>query len=178
MRTIKFLVFSGLILVLTNCKNQTSSNVDRLILTNSMVKNADLIKLFKVIDPNVLHVWAKFDKPGGDKYQGSKIDTIYFPLFGDYMNQYKQYYIDPKTNITSYSGYFLFASFKFTINDFLTGLIVRTPSQYEESAITLWIYDSKKDRLVKSVELADGFGDENWYFNLVRSNSSKLCFEN
>jgi hypothetical protein len=159
MRVINLLIIVGLILGTISCSNKTNSQAAK------QIKNSDLFSLFRDIQAENLHVWAKSDKPNGDKFQGKMIDTVYFPLFGNFMDQFKQYYTDPKTKITKYSGYYLYACYKFIINDHLLGLLIREPSQYEESAIGLWIYDSKTDKLTKSVDLADGFGDENWYFN-------------
>jgi hypothetical protein len=172
MRRIILLMILGMILIFANCANNATSKTDKSIKiqepaksrTDKSIKNSDLLSLFKEIQFDTLHIWAKSKKADGDKFQGKMIDTIYFPLFGDYISQYKQYYTDPKTKIKKYSGYYLFASYKFSINDYLTGLIMREPSQYEESAIGLWIYNSKADELYKSVRLADAFGDENWYF--------------
>lgn len=159
MKRLILMTFSGLIFIMTSCTSNSNMQPSK------TKTNLDLLALFEDINGDNLHVWAKSDKTNGDKFQGKQIDTIYFPLFGNYMDSYKQYYTDPKTNITKYSGYYLFASYKFTIDNSFTGLILRVPSQYEESAIDLWIYDIKNDKLIKSVELADGFGDENWYFN-------------
>lgn len=132
---------------------------------SKVVTNTDLLKHFKDIEPTALHIWFKSSRTMSGKFQGAQLDILYFPLFGDYMNSSKQYYTDPKTGIKKYCGYYLFPSYKFIVNDHLTGLILRGPSQYDESRISLWLYDRRKDTLTESVELADGFGDENWYFN-------------
>ena len=158
-----FLLFCGtLFLTLSCCGIQSKAKT---ITTSKVVTKADLLKLFKEIKLTELHIWFKSTKRISGKFQGTQLDTLYFSLFGDYMNSSKQYYTDPKTGIKKYSGDYLFASYKFTINDLLIGLILRGPSQYEESRISLWLYDRKKDILTESVELADGFGDENWCFN-------------
>lgn len=43
--------------------------------------------------------------------------------------------------------------------------LLRTPSQYDASAITLWLYDSSERTWRGSFELADHFGDEGWSFD-------------
>ena len=158
MKTFISIAVSSLVILFTSCSSKTDTPV-------KIVSNADLLAMFEEIQPDNLHVWAKCDKPGGAKFQGKQLDTTYFPLFGSYMNGYKQYSTDPKTHITKYSGSYLYACYKFNIDDSFIGLIVRGPSQYEESAIDLWICDKRNNRLIKSIELADSFGDENWYFN-------------
>ena len=154
----------------TNCAKQTNSNKQYSKNAEEIEKKSitytDLLKLFKEISLNELHVWAVNDKSEGNKYNGNKIDTLFFPLFGEYMTPYKSYYRNPETQLIMYSGYDLFASYKFPINNHLTALILRVPSQYEESAISIWIYNSKLNCLTKSIVLADSFGDENWYFNM------------
>jgi len=166
MKKSSLILISGLILILTNCVSQNNPNKQSSKNNESaeIKSNTDLLKLFKEISLKELHVWAVSDKNGGNKYKGNIIDTLFFPLFGEYMTPYKMYNINPKTNITEYSGYNLFASYKFPINNYLTALILRVPSQYEESAVAIWIYNSKSDKLTQSIELADSFGDENWYF--------------
>jgi len=162
MKTAFLLLCGTLVLTLFYCGTQSKTKV---LTTSNVVTKSDLLKQFKEIEPTELHIWFKSSKTMSGKFQGTQLDTLYFPLFGDFMHPYKQYYTDPKTGIKKYCGYYLFASYKFTINDHLTGLILRGPSQYDESRISLWIYDRKKDILTESVGLADGFGDENWYFS-------------
>jgi hypothetical protein len=113
---------------------------------------SSFLELFKKTDINGLQVYSLCDKPNGKKFQGVEIDSAYYPLLGDYMKKQSNYLK-------------LFAVSKFIINDNFFGLILRVPSQYDESALDLWLYDSKNKRLFHSIELADGFGDENWYFN-------------
>lgn len=43
--------------------------------------------------------------------------------------------------------------------------LLRTPSQYDASAITLWLYDASERTWQGSFELADHFGDEGWSFD-------------
>ncbi len=182
MRKSSIILIIGIIILHTNCAGQTKSNKQDSKnaegLENRTITNTDLLKLFKEISLNELHVWAVNDKSEGNKYNGSIIDTLFFPLFGEYMTQYKSYYTNPETQITKYSGYNLFASYKFPINNYLTALILRVPSQYDESAISIWIYNSKFNRLTKSIELADSFGDENWYFNKdswIEKRNDSIC---
>src|SRR5690349_10351173 len=134
MRILTITFFYGVLIVLTafgrlsGSKEQRSSKIK--------VTNADLLKLFKEIQIDSLHVWAESNEPNGKKFQDSKMDTLYFSLFGDYMDQYKQYYTDPKTNKTVYIGYYMFARYKFPINNYQTGLIIRGPSLYSESLVS------------------------------------------
>lgn len=182
MKKYSILLLIGIISLNSNCARQTNSNKQNSKNTveteNKSVTYTDLLKLFKEISLNELHVWAVNEKYEGNKYIGNKIDTLFFPLFGEYMTPYKSYYRNPETQIITYSGYDLFASYKFPINSHQTALILRVPSQYEESAISIWIYNSESNRLTKSIELADRFGDENWYFmkdSWIEKRNDSIC---
>ncbi len=46
----------------------------------------------------------------------------------------------------------------------LTAYVLRVPSQYESSAIALWIHDDAKQYWLPPLDVADAFGDEGWSF--------------
>lgn len=50
------------------------------------------------------------------------------------------------------------------MTDKTTGLIIRRPSQYSETAIDLYTWDNLEKRVTNITNLTDAFGDEGWYF--------------
>jgi len=51
-----------------------------------------------------------------------------------------------------------------TIGPGLTAYILRVPSQYESSAIALWVHEDTKGYWLPPFNAADSFGDEGWVF--------------
>jgi hypothetical protein len=51
-----------------------------------------------------------------------------------------------------------------TIGPGLTVYILRVPSQYESSAIALWVHEDTKGYWLPPFNVADAFGDEEWAF--------------
>ncbi|MGK4567723.1 hypothetical protein [Flavobacterium sp. 3HN19-14] len=54
-------------------------------------------------------------------------------------------------------GFYGIYSFKFDKNN--TGLITRTPGEYDSSMISLWIYNDKSQTITRSMRLSNIFGD-------------------
>jgi hypothetical protein len=57
-----------------------------------------------------------------------------------------------------------FACFQVKLAGDKTGLIIRRPSQYVESAIDLYIWDLTLNKVSGIFNLTDAFGDEGWHF--------------
>jgi len=57
-----------------------------------------------------------------------------------------------------------YACYKFKLDSNNTGLLIRIPSQYATTAVDLFIWDNKKNRITNRESLSDGFGDEGWHF--------------
>src|SRR5687768_12330109 len=131
--------------------NKTSGKIE----SNKNGNQADrFLQLFPTITFQNLHIYSPFDKPDGDKFKGTKIDTTYHEYFSK----------DEWLYNAIQTGSEVFSCYKFALNDSITGLIVRIPSQYQESRIALCLWDNRNQAIWKQIVLADAFGDGMWYF--------------
>lgn len=62
------------------------------------------------------------------------------------------------------SGNKFHAVIRFPFGKKLEGFLVRQPIRYHSTLISLYIFHSKKRRLVASIDLADGWGEVGWSF--------------
>lgn len=143
----KYILLLFIILGLCRCKN-----VERGIVPPNVPRPKDAFKQlftrYKPISFDTLKVYSS-DQLEKDSFafKGEKLDSMSIRLF-------------PQEVATAYqfdSGYY--ACFRFSIDRFRTGLITRTPSDYEPSSIKLLIYDEKADSIVQYMELAELLGD-------------------
>ena len=102
-----------------------------------------------------MHIYSISEKADGAKFDGRKLNTAF----------YKYFYFDNflKSNLTDKTGS-IFCCYKFKLTQNLTGLIIRRRSQYSESAVDLCIWDNGLEKVIQRIELADGFGDGDWFF--------------
>ena len=151
-RLIIILTISGL---LHSCSDTPTKQTTA---DNSVVDKSDLfLNLFSEIKYQDLHIFTPpYDTSNRfDKYDGKQIDrSLYkFLVFDNYINP---------TEVDTFYHYF--ACFKFKLSDSKTGLIIRRPSQYSETAIDLYTWDNLEKKVTNIINLADAFGDEGWYF--------------
>jgi hypothetical protein len=120
-----------------------------------LVNDTTFLALFPEISINKVHVYSPNEKTDGNKFQGKPIDSAFYKyfLFDDYLQSW-----------LNNAYYHLFSCYKFKLSSIRTGLIVRAPSQYDETAISLYIWDNKARKIVKRLDLADSFGDAEWHF--------------
>jgi len=146
------LIFSGL---LQSCSDNSTKQkvVDKSDIDNS----GEFLNLFSEIKYQDLHIYTPpYDTSNRvDKYYGKQID----PSF--YKSLVFDNYITP-TETDTFDHYF--ACYKFKLTDNKTGLIIRRPSQYSETAIDLYTWDNIDKKIINIINLADAFGDEGWYF--------------
>jgi hypothetical protein len=116
--------------------------------------NSEFLNLFPFISADNLHLYSPCDKMDGKKYEGKKIQSVFYDFFS--FDQFLRSNLDHGANI--------FSCYKFKLSDVLTGLIVRTRSQYSETSIDLCIWDNQENKIIKRIGLADSFGDGLWYF--------------
>ena len=146
------LIISGL---LQSCSDNSPKNTTA---DNSVIDNSDsFLDLFSEIKYQDLHIYTPpFDTSDhSDKFDGKQIDRSFYPflIFNNYINP---------TEIDTFYHYF--ACFKFKLTDNKTGLIIRRPSQYSETAIDLYTWDNLAKKVTNIINLADAFGDEGWHF--------------
>jgi hypothetical protein len=116
--------------------------------------SSGFLNLFSPISATNLHLYSPCDEEGGKKYEGKKIDGLFHNFFSfDWILRSN---LDHGANI--------YSCYKFKLSESLTGLIVRTRSQYSETAIDLCIWNNQEKKIIKRIELADSFGDGPWFF--------------
>ena len=140
---------------LTSCSNNKSNNQ---ALTAESDSANIFLSAFQDISVDTLHVFSQFDTIQQAKFQGKEIDKSFYHYFA--FDENLTYNLEannvPKKNI--------YSCFKFKLSDGKTGLLIRTPSQYDVTAIDLFIWDNATKRIESKETLSDGFGDEGWYF--------------
>lgn len=122
----------------------------------SHAKEDSFLALFPEIDPTDLHVYSPSYDPDIDdgKYQGKKIDTAFYSFL--IHGEENPFEID--------TFYHYYACYQFKLAEGKTGLLIRCPSQYSETAIRLYIWNDQYTKVSSSITLADAFGDEGWHF--------------
>jgi hypothetical protein len=134
---------------------QKTSNTVMIINVNKIKLDTSVYKFFKDTSFANLHLYSPdLHRNTSQLFMGNSIPGKYFKYFkaNDFELEYQK------------GGYKIFACYKFKFNFNKTALIVRVPSQYEETAIRLIII-SEKNIIEDNFEIANEFGDGGWSFN-------------
>jgi hypothetical protein len=115
--------------------------------------SATFLELFQEMSFDTLHVYSPCDKPDGRKFEGKIMDSTFYEFF-----EFDAWQL---SNLQWQNFY---TCYKFEMSDSLTGLIVRRPSQYGETAIDLNIWNNRTEKIIETVNLSDAFGDGMWFF--------------
>lgn len=125
---------------------------------SNQLDNSDIfLKLFPELNSKDFHIYT----PPYDsvkrfcKFDGKRIDRSFYKFL-----LYKNY-VNPLELDTFYHYY---ACYKFKLTENKTGLLIRRPSQYDESAIDLYTWDNSTRKVTDIINLTDAFGDEGWHF--------------
>lgn len=162
----KLLIILTIIGINYSCSTKSSTNsktelirdsVDTRSISNQLDNSDIFLKLFPELNINDFHIYT----PPYDsvkrirKFDGKRIDRSFyeFLLFKNYEN--------PLELDTFYHYY---ACYKFKLTGNKTGLLIRRPSQYVESAIDLYTWDNSAKKVTDIINLTDAFGDEGWHF--------------
>jgi hypothetical protein len=142
--------------VLCSCSS-TQPDYQKASTKGISVDNSDeFLKLFTEIKGDTIHVfYQEFTDPSNDKFKGRQMDPKFYNFIYDYDSLFENEIKE---------DYHFFTCFKIRLSSNETGLLIRMPSQYSESAIDLFIWDNQKRKIVNSSQLSDGFGDEGWHF--------------
>jgi len=135
------------------------------VLTNSKTVSIDkfdeFLSLFKEIKPKGLHMYPpKWDSLGiliQTPFEGTRVDANNFAFLDEKVFFNLKACREGQSNI--------FAIGKFEISDKYIGLITRQESQYDESLIQLMLWEKQANKIIRTFELADSFGDEGWHFD-------------
>jgi hypothetical protein len=147
----QLLILTIIATVFASCKDNRKKDS---ITDESGIDDSDkFLSLFSELKTSDIHVYTPFKGVSGNLFEGREIDTIYYKYFS-----FEEYYIPQDKDSKLYSCY------KLKLNDNKTGLIVRSPSQYSETAVNLLIWDNQSKSILYKQQLADSFGDEGWFF--------------
>jgi hypothetical protein len=111
------------------------------------------LELFQEISFDTLHVYSPCDKPDGRKFEGKIMDSTFYEFFE----------LDA-WQLSNLKWQDFYKCYKFEMSDTLTGLIVRRPSQYSETAIDLNVWNNRTEKIINTINLSDGFADGMWFF--------------
>lgn len=120
-----------------------------------VVNDNNFLAMFPRTSGDTIHIYSPNDKTGGDKFSGKPIPREfykYFPLNEYFKHQLKDEYVN------------IFSIANVTLSDNLSGLIVRVPATYSETALELFVWDNRTKRIIDNINLADETGDAGWYF--------------
>ena len=148
-------LFIVALFALTSCSNNQCNNQ---ALTGEDDSANIFLKTFQDITVDTLHVFSQFGTNQDAKFQGKEIDKSFYHYFAFDENltfNLKENNV-PKEHI--------YSCYKFKLSDSKTGLLIRIPSQYDVTAIDLFVWDNSTKRIESKETLSDGFGDEGWYF--------------
>jgi hypothetical protein len=138
-------------LILTSCSNDVETNK-----SGQTTENAEtFLKQFPKITTDDLHIYSPCDKTNGNKFSGHLIDSSFYHYF-----EFDDVLI---SNLRNKVGN-IFSCFQINLPLHKTGLLVRNPSQYSETAVDLFVWDNNNKKIVGRIALADAFGDGEWYF--------------
>lgn len=62
--------------------------------------------------------------------------------------------------------YSFYAVYQFEVNKNILALITRSPGEYWESKLVIFLFDTKQDKIIKGLEVAETFGDAGDVFTL------------
>ena len=151
-----------LTILLASCSLNQTANSDNNDLSEALSNyNPDkFVSSFEKIDPNNLHVYTPCDKKDGKRFEGKIIDRTFYRFFS-----FNAEYTELMNYFLKDSSYYhIYSSYQFPISSDKLGLLVRWPSQYDESAIYLFTWDIDSQQITQGVKLTDSFGDEGWHF--------------
>jgi hypothetical protein len=165
MKSIWITIFFVLILAYPGNTKKEHNEFRINVSTNSKAvafdKFDEFLSLFKEIKPSGLHVYPpKWDRQGKliqTPFEGTRVDVNNFAFLDEKVFFNLKACREGQSNI--------FAIGKFEISDKYIGLITRQHSQNDESLIELMLWEKQANKIIRTFELADSFGDEGWYFD-------------
>lgn len=153
MKTLQLLTI--ILFALASCTNKQSKS--KALAAEKDSANI-FLNTFQDISVDTLHVYSQFGVNKETKFQGKKIDKSFYHYFAFDKSLTYELKDDngPKDNI--------YSCYKLKLSDSKTGLVVRTPSKYDETAIDLFVWDNATKRIESKETLSDSFGDEGCFF--------------
>ncbi len=118
------------------------------------VTDSSFLALFPEISGDTIHIFSPAEKEGGSKYIGKRIVPEFYKYF--LFDVYMKRSLDTINNI--------FSCYRIRLSDTRSGLIVRIPGQYSETAVNLFLWDNQAKKIIGNFELSDETGDGEWYF--------------
>ena len=136
---------------------QTSADTSKVAGVLEKGRSNSFLALFTEITVDTFHVYSVPSFYEDPKFRGKQIGKEFNYLFA--FDIELTYSLIEKGGIDSF-----YACYRFNLDSNNTGLLIRIPSQYATTAVDLFIWDNKKNRIKYRESLSDGFGDEGWYF--------------
>lgn len=116
---------------------------------------AGLLSLYQPVGISTFKVFSTTDfYDAGYKFKGKPITTDLVHLL-------------PKQMLSEDDGASYFATYQFSIDANRTGLLTRSPGQYDASSIKLLIYDKQKDAITDCFQVAEKWHDAGDAFEAV-----------
>jgi hypothetical protein len=120
---------------------------------------------FESISFDTLHVFTPRSNDVQIHFVGKKVPVEYYTLFGQkFANRLHSYHSNGDTTV--YNGNYIFGCFKFQLQDYQIGLILRTMGKYEETSVELWSLNLMDNTITKFADLADDYGDGEWLLQI------------
>ena len=141
--------------------NNQSKRIEQKAQDSTSYDTAKFLAEFKNIESTELHIYSRDNNrdgnPNNTPFKGKILDVNKYPLFDDKtLFENLDLYINGSNH--------LYAVGKFEINENYTALIIRQFSEYDESLLQLVLWDKKKMRIEKGVDLSDSWGDVDFRF--------------
>lgn len=125
--------------IFVSCKQNNCEEKTKFTRLAVFYKDTSFVEMF--IYPDTKHIDSTY------LFRDKQIDSITLSLFTEKIS-YGLHWIE---------GFYGIYSFK--LDKQYTGLLTRTPGEYESSAVSLWIYDIKNDSIVNNVQLSNIYVD-------------------
>ena len=143
------LAFIFLFLLIISCSKKTNNN----LIEN---KTDKFISLFKNLRDNTLTITSTeyLTDTTEYKFRGSVVDTSFYRFI-------KDRYLD--LGLNKHNGDNYYACYKKKLSDSTYILIMRTPYEYWESSVKLYLFDLKSSKTTDYLEVAQNWGDAGDY---------------
>ncbi len=144
---LKVLIFSGLALAVFSCRNEPDPKETQSAQDTLPSRFSQLSSLFAPTNDDTLYVHSAWDINSSYKFFGKPMDSAHIFMlpynYGTLFNWNKDF------------G----ACLSFPLDSSHTALLSRVPGEYVSSALSLFVFDKKKDSITLALDVADCMGD-------------------
>lgn len=139
------------LLLLLGCNSSPSQNAQSVESSKSAKTPADFLALFRNIETDSFFIESTYGSEDLSKFKfkGVELDSIFYSFFGD----------ADLIKWVKRGGGQLFACYRFPLSATVEGLILRTPSDYWESSIRIYLFDNQTGKTFRDLEVGESWGD-------------------